>query len=170
MTALVDWYRYDHDSRWLKIVDRMSQALMKIAIYKDDYADLHGPLHPRGREKSKPIGEVYVDGYALRGFIDWYAASGDKKALAIAEKLARAIQRPYLWKPSEGSTMVSAAEHAHWEGHFHTTAMGIIGLAQYANATNDPRSEEVCGRFLRIYPQLWGVTVWLCPGDDCPAS
>ncbi len=156
MSALVDWYRYDHDSRWLEIAGRMGQALMKIAIYKDDYATYLDWFTRRG-EKKACNGEIYVDGYALGGFIDWYAVSGDKKALAIAEKLAQAIQRPSLWKPSESPTMVSAAEHAHWEGHFHTTATGIVGLARYANVANDPQAKRFVADFYG-YTRNFGVS------------
>jgi hypothetical protein len=162
MVALADWYRYNRDPRWQALLQRMGRALSKIAITEGDTVKFHDSYLPTGWPdlKGSPMenGQIYCNGLALRGFTQWYALSGDKHALAIAEKLAKYIQSPAIqtWSPSEGPSMVSAADHAHWLGHYHTHTMGMVGLAEYANQVNDAQSKRFVADFYE-YSRNFGI-------------
>jgi hypothetical protein len=143
MVALADWYRYDHNSQWLAMLERMAHGLTSIAVQQGNRTMYYDTFFRSGwpGPKNSPLenSQIYCNGLALRGFNHWYALSGDTKALQMAEKLARYVASPAVgtWKPSEGPTMVAASERAHWEGHFHSQTTGMIGLIEYANQVND---------------------------------
>lgn len=162
MVALADWYRYDRDSAWLAFLERMGRGLMKIAISGGDNVKFYDSFLRTGWPdlKDSPLenSQIYCNGLALRGFTHWYALSGDKQALNMAEKLADYIRRPAVgtWNPSEGPTMVAAAEHAHWEGHYHSHTMGMIGLIEYANQVNDAQLKSFVADFYE-YAREFGI-------------
>ena len=153
MVALLDRYDNDHDDKWLKIVDRMASGMADIALRKDDrawyrtaYTRSGWKEHPDSfsntQENSRTIEEpdeenFYNIGLPLRAFSRWYAISGDKKALEMADRLARFLMKRSMWGNGEGPTMVDGPEHAHWKDHFHTSTMGMIGLLDYAIITHN---------------------------------
>jgi hypothetical protein len=179
MVALGDWYRYDHNSDWLRILERMAHGLPGIAVEQGGHTMF---LDNYGRSGAKRRGnpQIYTNGLALRGFTRWYAVSGDKAALNIVAALARYMQNPPLeargphakpekiggemvpssmtgtWKPDEDPTMVASAEHAHWQGHFHSHTMGMIGLAEYANQVNDAQAKRFVADFYE-YARNFGI-------------
>ena len=129
MLALMAWYEYDRDSKWLKIVEHMADGLAKIAIHKDDRVYYHISFSRSGwrsiptgpclqKLDEPPTTEFYNIGLPLRALARWYAISGDKKVLGLSERLVRFMLKPTMWGSSEGPTMVNGAEHGIWEGHF----------------------------------------------------
>jgi hypothetical protein len=166
IVALLDWHKYDGDPNWVKIVDDLSRGLAKIALRNDDRVWYHTAYRRTGwlpdetpsasitgaagqhMTDSEPPKEIFFNiGLPLRAFSRWYAESGDRKALETAQGLARFMLKPAMWGTEEGPTMAVAAEHAFWAGHFHTHTMGMMGLLEYAIATNDAGLKEFVANF-----------------------
>jgi hypothetical protein len=198
MVALADWYRYDRDSRWAFLLERTSHGLASIVVqqggtmYYDSFlrsgwpGPTTSPLENRVAWAKRNMGykrpgvnfsplenpQIYVNGLALRGFTRWYALSGDKKALSIAEGLAKYMQSPAIdtWIAQEDPTMVAVSEHAHWDGHFHSHTMGMIGLIEYANQVNDVQTKRFVKRFYE-YSRNFGIArIGFFPGFVGPVT
>jgi len=170
MVALMDcWSKYDRDSKWLDLTGRMSDGLAKIAMQNDDLAWYHYIYHrtgwpgnqdPNGNPDPTGAGGggfIYTDGHPLRAFSRWYAVSGDKKALDMAQRLTRFLLRPEVWGNGEGPTTVDAAAHGLWKGHYHSHSMGMAGLLEYALATNDARVSQFVADFYQ-YSRNFGIS------------
>ena len=182
MLSFMARYKYDGDSKWLEIVQKMADGLATIAIHHDGRAFFGGSIFTRSTgwptsldnpdgtvsrftrgpsgswlcDREPPAISKYDIGVPLRALSHWYALSGDKKALDLAERLVGFMVKPTMWGSSEGPTMVDGAEHARWEGHFHEHTMGMMGLVEYAIAVNDVR----CLRFVRDcyeYARTFGI-------------
>ena len=154
MVALMDWYEYDGDSKWLELTGRMADSLAKLALKNEDRAwyyqtyNRSGAWTGRGVPRGKPADfepptvNFQDIGNALRAFSRWSVVSGDQKALDLAHRLARFMLKPSMWRARvEG--MVVAGEHGRWSGHFHTNTTGLIGLAEYAIASGDARATRI---------------------------
>jgi hypothetical protein len=157
MVALGDWYRYDHNSQWVSLLERMAHGLSGIAAQNGEYTMFYDN-YDRSGSKTRGNPNVYTNGLALRGFTRWYTMSGDKEALKISEKLAAYMRSPAVgtWKPAEDPTMIAASERAHWQGHFHSHTMGMIGLAEYANQVNDVQAKRFVKNFYE-YSRNFGI-------------
>ena len=158
MVALLEWHKLDGDNKWLDLVGRMSDGLAKIAETSEDRAWYYTALARSGqwrehvdahtgskkqRIAAEPDTRAFYDiGLPLRAFSRWHAVSGDKKALDMARRLAAFMLKPTMWT-ARGEEMSVSAEHGRWSGHFHTHTMGLIGLLEYAIATNDPRVKRI---------------------------
>jgi DUF1680 family protein len=168
MSALLTWYRYDGNSDWLKLVERMVGGLSKIALRNEDRAWYYTTYTRQGwHEQSGAFNQARIIknpleepttrygfdiGRPLQAFSRWYAVSGDKQALDLARRLANFYLKPSMWgrgymKTPDGPTMAVAAERAFWVGQFHEHTMGIIGLMDYALATNDNSLKEFVANF-----------------------
>ena len=154
MVALMDWYEYDGDSKWLELTGRMADSLAKLALKNEDRAwyyqtyNRSGAWTGRGVPRGKPADfepptvNFQDIGNALRAFSRWSVVSGDQEALDLAHRLARFMLKPSMWRARvEG--MVVADEHGRWSGHFHTNTTGLIGLAEYAIASGDARATRI---------------------------
>ncbi len=154
MVALMDWYEYDGDSKWLELTGRMADSLAKLALKNEDRAwyyqtyNRSGAWTGRGVPRGKPADfepptvNFQDIGNALRAFSRWSVVSGDQEALDLAHRLARFMLKPSMWRARvEG--MVVAGEHGRWSGHFHTNTTGLIGLAEYAIASGDARATRI---------------------------
>ena len=81
--------------------------------------------------------EMQVNGNPLRALSQWSALTGDKDSRQLATKVARFMTKPGHWGTGEGPSMADPYEQAHWQGHFHWFATGVVGLTDYATTTND---------------------------------
>ena len=174
MVALLDRHRLDHDAKWLTLVERLARGLVKIALRNEDRAWYHTAYTRNGWEgDSTPSAEIigasgnapahgepqsespYNIGLPLRGLARWYAVSGDKQALDLADRLARFYMKPSRWG-SIGPEMLVAAEHGHWQGHFHTNTMGTMGLLEYAIVRGDALIMRFVQQFYE-YARCFGI-------------
>ena len=170
MVALLDWYQYDGDSKWLELTGRMADGLARIAERNEDRAWYYTAYGRRGKweahffpgEAAETSTDVepstvafYNVGLPLRAFSRWYALSGDKKALDMAHRLARFMLKPSMWG-RKGPEMLVDVEHGRWEGHFHTHTMGLIGLLEYAVAVNDARVKRFVAEAYE-YARCFGI-------------
>ncbi len=176
MVALMAWHDYDGNPKWREIGKRLAGGLGRVAHQNDErawftnskptfmvraaMAEEFEDLVAMGEgKKPSPTGgsgptveepdrvNFQVIGNALRALSLWADASGDEQALEQARKTMAFMLKPSMWGASEGPTMISGAEHAHWEGHFHTTTTGVMGMVDYAIVSNDP----VAKRFVRDF-------------------
>jgi hypothetical protein len=169
MIALMDcWSKYDGDSRYLDLVQRMSDGLAQIALRNDDLAWYHyiysrsgwsGKVDPNANPDPTGAGGggfIYTDGHPLRAFSRWYAVSGDRKALDMADRVARFLMRPEVWGTGEGPTMLDASARGLWQGHFHSHTMGMKGLLEYGIVTRNARVQEFSANFYE-YSRNFGI-------------
>ncbi len=170
MVALIDCYsKYLNDPKCLDLAGKMSDGMAKIALRNDDLAWYHYIRHRSGWPGSSdpnadpdPTGAggggfIFTNGHPLRAFSRWYAVSGDKNALDMAQRLTRFLLRPEVWGNGEGPTTVDATTHALWKGHFHSHSMGMAGLLEYAVATNDARVAQFVVDFY-AYSRNFGIS------------
>ena len=172
IVALLDWHRYDHDPVWPRLAERLAAGLAGIALSSGERAWYHTAYLRSGwRAHPNPIAGTQADikaveepetsaffdiGLPLRGFSCWHAFSGDKRALDLADRLARYLMKPEMWgsiSPERmvvgsspdwagkwqciGPEMLVGAEHGHWQGHFHTHTMAMMGLLDYGLVRHD---------------------------------
>ena len=152
ISAMLAWHKYDHDEKWLRIAERLTGGLQKIALRANGRAWFHTVYtgagwtgHPQPSEDPKPGAPVKVKatpeeppatawydvGLPLRGFSEWYAVSGDKKALETAHQLARFALKDSMWGGSQ------RRRQGVWGGHYHTITMGLMGILEYGIAAQD---------------------------------
>ena len=174
MVALLDWYQVDRNDRWLQVVERLANGLNKIALRNEDRAwvynvykrsgwdqdetpsaDFMGASASTREAKEPPRTSNGTIGLPLRGLSRWYAASGDEKALDLADRLARFYMKPTNWG-SIGPEMLVGAEHGHWQGHFHERTFGVMGLLEYAIVRNDAKIIRFVQQFYE-YARGFGI-------------
>jgi len=172
MSALLTWYKYDGDTQWLKLVERMVAGLSKIALRNEDRAWYYTCYTRQGWcEQTNSFGKQpliknpvvepatrygFDIGRPLQAFSRWYEISGDKQALDLARRLVNFMLKPSMWGTSEGPTMATAVERGLWSGHFHARNMGVIGLLDYALVTNDNSLKELVANFY-TYSKNFGI-------------
>jgi len=167
MVALMELYQVDQNRKWLDLVQRMSDGFARIAKQNEDRAWYYSAFTRGGWREDKtpsvammgqaggerptpsePETEAFTSiGCPLRAFARWYAVSGDKKALEMAQRLARFMLKPTMWGTGEGPTTAVAGERAFWYGHFHSHTVGMLGLLEYAIVTNDGGLKEFVANF-----------------------
>ena len=166
MLALLAWYAVDGDSKWLETVQRMADGLGKLAVHHDGIAFYPDEQYYRSGWKnvdaSRPESGwggrwTIADGVAIRALSRWYATSGDEASLDLARKLVKGALKPANWVPTQEPKMIVSAEHAHWRGHFHATTMRVMGLLEYALATNDARMKRFVRDFYE-YGRNFGIS------------
>jgi hypothetical protein len=167
IVAFLDWHRYHPGAGWDKLARRMSNGLAE--ILQKDAKGMYYSYYTRSgwKEHNKA---VYPVGSALWWLSRWYAVSGDERIRAKSAELAEFMLEPWIWKPSEGPSMVAAAELAHWEGHFHTHAFPMIGLLDYALIVNDSRMAEFVARFYEYSRNLGIARIGFFPSKIQPVS
>lgn len=174
MSALLTWYKYDQNPEWLRLVERMVGGLSRIALrnrdrawYYTTYTRGRGwheqstafhrqPLieHPSEEPTTRPFFDI---GRPLQALSRWYAVSGDQQALDLAGRLANFLLKPSMWGTGEAPSMAVAAEHGLWSIHFHSHTMGVIGLLDYALATNNYSLKEFVASFYS-YSKNFGIS------------
>lgn len=163
MVALLDWYKYDRNPQWLKMVERMAGGLQRIVLRSSDHAWYYTAYtrsgwkeHPNPQAGSQTSSSTVKEpdrqadfniGLPLRGLARWYEVSGDKRSLELAQALVRFYLKPSMWALTEEPGMAVPSERALWAGHFHSRTMGMIGLLDYAIITNDTRLKRFVANF-----------------------
>ena len=150
LLAMMAWAQWDKDPAWAGRIQRLADALVKIAIDRGDYA-----YYPVGRgvgetfsytpdgwgetEEPKDGGfgvPMYYSG-VVRALTGWYEMAGDRKALTMAGKLANYLRRPFIWNSPAQAKGLDNPSHGHASGHFHAHAAALRGLLAYAIAIQD---------------------------------
>ena len=125
---------------------------------------------PRSETEGGEGSVTAYQGHQMKALSQWHAVSGDPVALDLAARLARFVMKPKFWggvadatgrhgasMPSHVTvalpdpTCVAGAEQGHWYSHFHSRAVALRGLLEYAMVAGDHRAAE----FVR---QAWEYT------------
>lgn len=172
LIALLARYQAEHDSRLLKHAEKLVAALLRIAVYKDDYAyypmttetgfdcgyfkktgwpDTKEPLNEFGSPEGC-VNPYYA--IILRALSRWYALTGDKKAIETARKLTGYMLKPNMWLGNiqNWGTETFRVWSAHgglqrrpaalFKGHVVGLTYTLHGLIEYARITNNAYLKE----------------------------
>ena len=161
MLALMARYQLDHNPEWKELLGRMAEGLIRVAIYKEDYA--YYPDNNIGGEGTIPSGgwkhtdEPEATGRTVHGstkhtvlltlggvvaaLCKWHVMSGHEKSLDTAGRLVRFMLKPQWWTPEGGPRAVVGAEHAHFMQHIHSYIRGLRGILECATITNNSRQK-----------------------------
>ena len=161
ISAMLAWHKYDRDEKWLRIAERLAGGLMKIALRANGRAWYHTSMKAAGGwgagwcgdetpsatinlaagagpSSEEPSTEIFFNvGLPLRGLTEWYAVSGDEKALETAHQLARFMLKDSMWGGSRNRRQGA------WRGHFHVFTMALMGLMEYGIAVDDAEVLEL---------------------------
>ena len=158
MLAMMYRYQLDHDPVWLERTGKMADGLAAVVQYKDDYAYFpegglvseYSYLRRSGyrdarepqQEHVGPEGSVF-DGtnHPVRALAQWYAISGDERALDLAAKITRWLLKAKYWHQGQEIDIVGP-ERAHWDGHCHGHLITFRSLLWYATVAGDLRLKE----------------------------
>jgi hypothetical protein len=141
---------------------------------------------PRGEVEGGEGAVTAYHGHQLNAVSRWYALTGDPAALDLVTRLARFVMKPKFWggvpsagEPAPGTpphvcapgpegACIAGHEQGHWFSHFHSRAVALRGLLEYAKVAGDLRALE----FVRqAWEYTWTVGIPRLGWVDCwPAS
>ena len=140
----------------------MLDGLIKIAVYRDDYAyypdggfaevcsyPRSGWLNTDEPQNDYDCAEGSITCYygdLMRVLPNWYRASGDDRALDLAGRLARFTMKPRFWGGNPEPVMVAGNELGHFNHHAFARLLTLQGMLEYAMAANDARVLEFAQR------------------------
>ncbi|MBI2841968.1 MAG: hypothetical protein HYX78_01060 [Armatimonadetes bacterium] len=152
ISAMLVWHRYTGDDKWLRVAERLVGGLTKIALVNGDRAWFGAKHTPggwggdntpsaavTGASSERPVltepphVTPYDAALPLRGYSEWYALTGDKKALEMAHKVAAFFFKDTMWRSPYDR------ERGVWYAHFHTFTMCLMGILEYAIAAQDAK-------------------------------
>ena len=113
---------------------------------------------------------MQVNGNPLRALSQWSALTGDKDSRQLATKVARFMTKPGHWGTGEGPSMADPYEQAHWQGHFHWFATGVVGLTDYATTTNDVQLLRYLKSYYEYSRQFGIVRIGFFPAVVSPLA
>ncbi len=171
MLGCMAWYQYTGDPAWKRVIETLNTGLMKVAVYKDDYAyypDANGAggepfSYPKSgwAHEKEPTRDDNVAGESLfmytggqaRAMARWAAMSGNEKSLDLSGRICKFMMKPKFWGiegwgrrhdiPEEKElATVAGAERGLWRGHSAGRIEALRGLIEYAVLTNDSRIKE----------------------------
>ena len=179
MLTMISHYRRDRDPAWLGRIRKMVKGLHKMTVFKDDYA--YYPEHKvianntylkKSGYKSTEVQlgpeASILDQIArpIRPLSQWYAMTGDEKALELARKLKNFVLKPELWE-QETIPDIVGSERGHWKGHHWARMLTLRNLLWYARVAKDWRLKEFV-RSAYEYTRNFGLprtgfTSWVGP-------
>jgi hypothetical protein len=164
LRAMIAWYQYTGDPAWKGRIDRLVEGIEKLVVRRQDYAYI--PVHGyhdeeylrscytrRGwKDTVEPKDEKFGEegslfnhqGHIPGALATWAAMTGNERALRLSGELVRFYVKPQFWADWRGGDypLVHAAEHAHWQGHFHGYVNTLRAILDYAVVVNDQRLRE----------------------------
>lgn len=162
LEAMIFWRKLSGDPAWEKRIRAMVDGLIRIAVYKDDYAyypdggfaevcgyPRSGWRHTDEPEDDYNNAEGSVTSYygdIIRVLPLWYRESGDERALDLAGRLARFCMQPRFWGGNPEPVMVAGNELGHFNFHAHNRVLILAGMLEYAHVANDARVLEFVQR------------------------
>ena len=144
LLAMMAWYQRDRDPAWAARLDKMADALARIAWQKDNYTffpdarvgesfsfPISGWTPATVESKDYNFGVFMYHSGVLRALARWYEMRKRPQDLEMARRLARYLRQPGMWG------VVDPARRASFGGHFHARVAALRGLAEYAIAAHD---------------------------------
>jgi hypothetical protein len=181
LRALISWQELGGGLAYEMLIRELISGLRQVAIDKGDYCYYpqkggwgEPGAYPRSGwlntdestcEVEGGEGSVLaIHGHQIYGASQWYARSGDPKALDLAAKLANYCMLPRFWggvpdihgdrtglaghiAPVGPEPMfTSGSDNGHWYSHFHARAIALRGLLEYGRAAGQERALEFVQR------------------------
>lgn len=190
LRALLRWHEFTGGQGWGELIHELVGGLNRIAIHRLDYsyypnAGVCEPFcYPRSGwpNTNEPKSETEGGEGAVTAFqslqiyalMQWYAVSGDSKALELATRLTRFCMLPKFWgglPDPEGNTnglasqiaaglpdpaCIAGHEQGHWYTHFHARAITLRGMLEYGMTAGDERVLEFVRR---AYEYTWTFAI-----------
>ena len=185
MLAILARYQVDNDPKWKKLLGRMADALIRVAVHKDDYA--YYPESGIGGEGTYPDGgwkhtnepddtsestqqNIMLSlGVVVTALCEWHTMSGHKKSLDTAGRLVNFMLKRQWWTPDVQPLAMVGDEHAHFKNHIHSFIRGLWGILEYANITNNS-SQKAFVRDSYDYIRNFGIARIGLFGETCGAG
>ena len=167
LRAMLAISQIDDDPIWMERMEKIVKTLIKIAVYKEDYAyfpttpgygDIFSyprsgwkitELHTGAQETMADLPDhsfgipLYLGGL-LEPLTNYYMRTGDEGALELAGKLVTFLLKPEsAWQPDGFPRGVVPHEHGWFYGHFHGHTLCLRGLLNYAIAVNDMKLKNL---------------------------
>ena len=172
LRAMLAISQIDDDPIWAERMEKIVKTLIKIAVYKEDYAYYpttpgYGDVfsYPRSGWKTTDLiteGQEHLIGTSIADVPDhsfgiplylgglltplalYYERTGDEDVRELADKLARFLLKPEsCWQPDGFPQGVVPHEHGWFYGHFHGHTLCLRGLLNYAIAVNDMKLKNL---------------------------
>ena len=189
LRTMLTWREFDNDTQWDTYIRDLVRGMRRIAIDHEDYCyypdggfgqafnyPRSGWLRTDEPESETEGGEGTVVGFhgaAIEGLSRWYSVSGERRALDLAERLARFCMLPKFWGGIPDPNRLSAGhkhvperlpdpvgiaghELGHWYSFFHSRAIALRGLLAYASVAGDERALEFVRR---AYEYTWSFSI-----------
>ena len=143
--ALMSLYESNQDPLLRDLIEFLKQDFYTGITYEDDYAYYGNP--PPILDDS-PIGiqnyttQTHDHGPQMSALCQWYRVTGDANDLDLAGKISRFTRKAQFWEPEAEPEFFTGAERAHFKGHIHSYAQGLMGLLRYADADNEAWLKE----------------------------
>jgi len=191
LRAMIAWHQYTGDGAWARRIDRMVDGLDKLAVHKGDYAyfpvcgpykgDYFASCYTRGgeRDTTEPLNEkggeegslFNQQGHIAGALANWYALSGNEKALRLSGELVKFLTKPKFWADfGTEYPQVFGAQHAHWTGHFHGHINTLRAILEYAIAINDSRLKLFAREGYEWARQLLLARIGYFEGQGCACA
>jgi len=208
--AVITWWEQTHDPRFERLAAELVAGMRRVAILKDDYAyypEKGGWGEPCTYPRSGwlntdeaqgandgPEGDIACcQANPMYAAAQWYALTGDRKALDLAERLARYCMKPKFWggvpDPDRERAKVlklpgfvaaslpdpactAGAELGHWFSHFHARAITLRAILEFGRTTGDERALEFVQRAYEVtlsqgIPRMGWVNCYPAANDTC---
>jgi hypothetical protein len=164
LRAMIAWHQYTGDPVWRRRIDRLVEGLEKLVVRRADYAYIpvrgyHDEEYLRScytrrgwKDTVEPVNEKFGEegslfnhqGHIPGALATWGVMTGNERALRLSGELVRFYTKPQFWADwrSGDYPLVHAADHAHWQGHFHGHVNTLRAILEHALATGDRRLQE----------------------------
>jgi hypothetical protein len=142
--ALTSLYESNHELLLRDTIENLKQILYDIT-YENDYA--YYSNDPPILDNSvigiqNYVSQTHDHGPEMSFLCRWFHATGDENDLDLAGKISRFVRKPEFWEPEAEPVFFVGAERAHFKGHIHSYAQGLMGLLRYADAGNEAWLKE----------------------------
>ena len=152
LIALVTWYLHSCDARLARMIDRMVERLLALAVHEGDSCRFAFPTYlPDGsegphRDNWESADPAHHGGRLLIGLARYYEATGSEPARRLTACLSRNVART--------SGLFDPDREAAFTGHMHSRTATLAGLLRFAYATDDAELAELVRR---VYEYAKGV-------------
>lgn len=156
LAGLTYWHQATGDDTWKRLARRTAERLMELAIVRDDIAHYPNPglgndfSYPRvsgwtttdppdNPEMGSEGATLFYQYQPIRGFIRYYAMTGDERFLELARKFSRLGLQRKFWGADHDMHRELGAERGHFRKHMHAGLAAVRPLLDLALVTDDYR-------------------------------
>jgi hypothetical protein len=155
LAGLTYWHQATKDPVWKKRAEKTARRMLELAIVEGQHAWYPNPgigndfSYPRisGWTTKKPPQKasegfegatLFYQFQPIRGFMRWYALSGDERFKDLSKKFVNFGLQKKFWGHPQDPNPSAGAQRAHFKGHLHGTLAALRGILDYAVIANEP--------------------------------